>query len=113
GFGFEMLVAGGVTGLPIPSLQKTASPNIASEWLAPVPPITDWCMLSLMLKLLASIVKNGMSPLCTLVNAIELPTPLSDVENEVATNGNRSLRQPLGLAAVALASEQSACCHIW
>src|SRR5215510_12731961 len=107
-----MRFGGGTVGLPWPSVHATASPKPASEWLAPVPPCTDWCMLSLIAKLSARILKNGMSPLLTLVNAIELPTPLSAVENEVATNGNRSLRQPEGFAGVALASEQSVCCHI-
>src|SRR5260221_14254688 len=73
GLGLAIKLAGGGIGLPIPSVQATASANAASEWLAPVPPITDWCMLSLMLKLSASILKSGMSPLFTLVNAIELP----------------------------------------
>ena len=58
-------------------------------------------------------VKKGMSPFCTLVNAMLLPTPLSEVEKEMPTNGKRSLTQPLGLVAVTFAAEQSACCHIW
>jgi len=70
-------------------------------------------MLSLIAKLSASIRSNGTSPRLTLKNPIELPTPLSAVENDTATNGNRSFRQPLGLAIVALATEQSVCCHIW
>jgi hypothetical protein len=35
----------------------------------------------------ASRLKYGTSPSLTLKNAIELPTPLSAVENVIATNG--------------------------
>ena len=113
GLGLAIALAGGSAGLPWPSVHATASPKPSIEWLAPVPPWTDWCMLSLIAKLSASILSSGTSPWLTLKNAIELPTPLSAVENETATNGNRSFRHPLGLASVAWAAEQSLCCHIW
>jgi len=41
GFGFAITVAGGATGLPLPSLQNSASPVPSMKWLAPVPPWND------------------------------------------------------------------------
>jgi hypothetical protein len=47
GLGLAIRLAVGVAGLPAPSVHATASPKPIIEWLAPVPPCTDWCMLSL------------------------------------------------------------------
>jgi hypothetical protein len=41
GLGLGLAIDGGGVGLPLPSLQKPASPVPNMKWLAPVPPRND------------------------------------------------------------------------
>src|SRR5262249_11988196 len=66
GLGLAITPAGGVVGWPLPSDQKKASPEPSIIWLAPVPPMTDWWKLSLIVYWSASFFKTGTSPFCTL-----------------------------------------------
>ena len=113
--------------LPLPSLYQIASAKPNMIWFAPVPPITDWCMLSVSCSGLPAISytahrpaarcrspwKVAPSPVLRSLNPAACGLPLLPVPMVTSTQGNRSCEHPLGFHLVILLLLQSYCCHIW